>query len=244
METFNPVYIEDTLKDSNYIEVASMIRAAAKNFSGASKESPIWENSAFNLTKNVVIYCASVFGYFTLTDCYKVMLKADTDEIVDNLKAELASDKYGDEESFNIQCAIQYFNEYGLFEDKFKSGVLVTATTFLNQFQDYKAAKIFCPKQDDLTIESMDEIVDSGKILLFNVKNEALATSMGTFVKLHFQRSVLNRLKNPNRSKNRMAVIIADEYQDLVSVGHGGTIGDDKICAKGREAGLSLEISP
>ena len=236
METFNPVYIEHTLKDSNYIEVASMIRAAAKNFSGASKESPIWENSAFNLTKNVVIYCASVFGYFTLTDCYKVMLKADTDEIIDNLKVELASEKYGDEERFNIQCAIQYFTEYGLFEDKFKSGVLVTATTFLNQFQDYKAAKIFCPKFDDLTIKSMDEIVDSGKILLFNVKNEALARSMGTFVKLHFQRSVLNRLKNPDRSKNRMAMIIADEYQDLVSVGHGGTIGDDKICAKGREA--------
>lgn len=236
METFNPVFIEHPLKDSNYIEIASMIRAAAKNFSGASKESPIWENSAFNLTKNVVIYCASVYGYFTLTDCYKVMLKADSDEIIDNLKTALKKTDFDHEEKFNIQCAIQYFTEYGLFEDKFKSGVLVTATTFLNQFQDYKAARIFCPELDALTIKSMDEIVDSGKILLFNVKNEALARSMGTFVKLHFQRSVLNRLKNPDRSKNRMAMIIADEYQDLVSVGHGGTIGDDKICAKGREA--------
>lgn len=236
METFNPVFLEHPLKDTNYIEIASMIRAAAKNFSGASKESPIWENSAFNLTKNIVVYCASVIGYFTLNDCYKAMLIADSDEILDNLKKSLSEKEFDPEETYNIQCAIQYFTEYSLFEDKFKSGVLVTATTFLNQFQDYYASKIFCPSESELTIKSMDEIVDSGKILLFNVKNEALARSMGTFIKLHYERSVLNRLKYPNRPKKRMAMLIADEYQDLVSVGQGGTIGDDKICAKGREA--------
>jgi hypothetical protein len=282
MQTFNPVYIKDTIKDSNYLEVTSMIRAAAKNFSGSAKESPIWEDSAFNLTKNVVIYCAAIFKYFTLTDCYTTMLKADTDELIDNLKAivpefnsklnveeqnyseeeteeeQLAREikevkekilendskktikeikaEFDEEETYNIRCAIQYFTEYSLFEDKFKSGVLVTATTFLNQFQDYNAAKLFCPAEKDLTIKSMDEIVDGGKILLFNVKNEALARSMGTFIKLHYERSVLNRLKDPKRNKDVMAVLIADEYQDLVSIGHGGSIGDDKICAKGREA--------
>ena len=244
MQTFNPVYIEDALKESNYLEVTSMIRAAAKNFSGKAKESPIWEDSAFNLTKNVVVYCAAIYGYFTLTDCYKVMLKADSDEIIENLKELLSSvekvKKFDDEEQFNISCAIQYFTEYGLFEDKFKSGVLVTATTFLNQFQDYNAAKLFCPTEANLTIKSMDSIVDEGKVLLFHVKNEALARSMGTFIKLHYERSVLNRLKYPSRSKDRMAAIIADEFQDLVSVGQGGSIGDDKVCAKGREANFFL----
>ena len=126
MQTFNPVYMEDTLKESNYLEVTSMIRAAAKNFSGKAKESPIWEDSAFNLTKNVVIYCAAVYGYFTLTDCYKTMLKADSDEITENLKALLLKKKmngtidfHDDEEKFNIACAVQYFTEYCLFEDKF-----------------------------------------------------------------------------------------------------------------------------
>ena len=244
MQTFNPVYIEDTLKESNYLEVTSMIRAAAKNFSGKAKESPIWEDSAFNLTKNVVVYCAAIHGYFTLTDCYKTMLKADSDEIIENLKTILSKKNaaaiYDEEEKFNISCAIQYFTEYALFEDKFKSGVLVSATTFLNQFQDYNAAKIFCPPKAQLTIKSMDDIIDEGKILLFHVKNEALARSMGTFIKLHYERSVLNRLKYPNRKKDRMAAIIADEFQDLVSVGQGGSIGDDKVCAKGREANFFL----
>jgi hypothetical protein len=247
MQTFNPVYIEDTLKESNYLEVTSMIRAAAKNFSGKARESPIWEDSAFNLTKNIVIYCAAVYGYFTLTNIYKTMLMADKEEIIDNLKILLSENNVGDlsnifdaEENFNISCAAQYFTEYSSFEDKFKSGVLVTATTFLQQFQDYNAAKIFCPTEKSLTIKSMDEIVDKGKVLLFHFKNEALSRSMGTFVKLHYERSVLNRLKSPNRSKERMAAIIADEFQDLVSVGYGGSIGDDKVCAKGREANFFL----
>ena len=143
---------------------------------------------------------------------------------------------FDEEEIYNIECAVRYFKEYQQFEDKFKSGVLVTATTFLNQFQDYNVARLFCPSWKNLTIRSMDKIVDGGKIILFNLKNEALARSIGTFLKLHYERSVLNRLKDPTRSKDTMAALIADEYQDLVSVGYGGSIGDDKVCAKGREA--------
>ncbi len=206
MHTFNPVYVENPLKNSNYIEVTSMIRAAAKNFSGKAKESPIWEDSAFNLTKNIVVYCAAILDYFTLIDCYETMLKADSTEIIDNLEDAIAHDEdnphnFDEEEVYNINCAIRYFQEYQQFEDKFKSGVLVTATTFLNQFQDYNAANLFCPTFEKLTIKSMDELVDSGKIILFNLKNEALARSMGTFIKLHYERSVLNRLKDPERKR-------------------------------------------
>ena len=89
MHTFNPVYVENPLKNSNYIEVTSMIRAAAKNFSGKAKESPIWEDSAFNLTKNIVVYCAAILDYFTLIDCYETMLKADSKEIIDNFLQKL-----------------------------------------------------------------------------------------------------------------------------------------------------------
>lgn len=237
-QTFNPVYIEDPLKNSNFLEITSMIRAAAKNFSGKSNESPIWEDSAFNFTKNVVIYCAATMDYFTLTDCYEVMLKADEEKTIEDLKACVQDNKFDGEEKYNIVSAINYFKEFQSFEDKFKSGVLVSSTTFLNQFQEYKAAKIFCPTKESLTIRSMDEIIDEGKVLLFHTDNEALSKSMGTFVKLHYQKSVLNRLKDSSRESDHLATIIADEYQDLVSIGTGGSIGDDKVCAKGREAGF------
>ncbi len=82
----------------------------------------------------------------------------------------------------------------------------------------------------------MDEVVDGGKILLFDIASPALAKSMGTFIKLHFQQSVLNRLTNPVRGTERTAILITDEYQDVVSTGGGMTIGDDRFCAKNREA--------
>jgi hypothetical protein len=51
--TFNPIYVDDVLKMGRFLDVAQMVRAAAINFSGrSSADSPFWELSAFNLTKN------------------------------------------------------------------------------------------------------------------------------------------------------------------------------------------------
>ncbi len=234
--TFNPVYLKDSLIGSKFSEIASMIRAAAKNFSGRSHEAPIWENSAFNLTKNVVIYCAAVKGYYTLSDIYEAMLQASDKTLIKELGSILLEKEFSAEECYNIKVAIKYFEEFLQFEDKFRSGVLVTATTFLNQFQDYQVSKIFCPREEELSFKSMDEIIDNQVLLLVDIENESLSKSIGTFVKLHFEKSVLNRLKNPARSKEHMAIIVADEYQDLASVSHGAQIGDEKVLAKGREA--------
>ncbi len=234
--TFNPVYITAALKGSRFAEIASMIRAAAKNFSGKSSEAPIWENSAYNLTKNVVIYCAAVKEYFTLNDIYEVMIRASEPAIIKEMSDVLANGDFSDEEKYNIKCAIKYFEEFQQLEDKFRSSVSVTSTTFLNQFQDFQISKIFCPPEDELTLKSMDEIVDKQIILLVDIENDALAKSIGTFVKLHYEKSVLSRLRNPDRSKDHMAIIVADEYQDVASVSHGSQIGDEKILAKGREA--------
>jgi len=234
--TFNPVYIQDALKESRFAEIASMIRAAAKNFSGRSSEAPIWENSAFNLTKNVVIFCAATKNYFTLNDIYNAILMASEKNLIRDLEDSLDSNEFTEEEAYNIRCAIKYFDEFAGFEEKFRSGVSVTSTTFLSQFQDYQISKIFCPKIEDLTLTCMDEIIDKQIILLVDIENESLSKSIGTFVKLHYEKSVLSRLKDPKRSSEHMAIIVADEYQDLASVSHGSQLGDEKVLAKGREA--------
>ena len=141
------------------------------------------------------------------------------------------------EEIYNIDCAIEYFqNEYRQLDDKVRTGILATSTSFLNQFQEFRAAQIFCPTKENLTIRSMDELVDSGRIIMFDITTPALAKSMGTFIKLHYQQALLNRLSNPERDKSVSGVIIIDEYQDVVTVSSGTSIGDEKCLAKGREA--------
>ena len=235
---FNPIYVDDVLKMGRFLDVAQMIRAAAINFAGrGSSDSPFWELSAFNLTKNAIIYCAAVYGYYTLNDLYKAMVDAVEGNVADKLDEILSNSDLGEEEAHNVREALVYFNqEFQSFDPKLKTGILATATSFLNQFQEYQASRIFCPPEHERTFQSMDEVVDSGKILLFDINTPGLARAMGTFIKLHFQKSVLNRLIDSGRTTDRPALLIVDEYQDVVSSGYGSMAGDDRFLAKGREA--------
>ena len=239
---FNPVYVDNVLTAGRYLDVAQMIRSAAVNFAGkGSGDSPFWELSAFNLTRNAIVYCCAVCGYYTLNDLYTAMTEAVADGgdvgLAERLEAALRDKPWEAEEAHNIRQALAYFTgEFRSMDHKVKTGILATATSFLGQFQEFRASQIFCPPKEARTILSMDEVVDGGKLLFFDVASPGLARAMGTFVKLHFQQSVLQRLTSPGRGKERTALLIMDEYQDVVSSGYGSLIGDDRFLAKGREA--------
>lgn len=68
--SFNPVYMENALKDSKFARLAEMVRAAAVNFMGKSSDSPFWDVSSSHLIRNTIAYCAAQHGYFTLLDLY------------------------------------------------------------------------------------------------------------------------------------------------------------------------------
>jgi type IV secretory pathway TraG/TraD family ATPase VirD4 len=236
--SFNPIYVDSALKNGRFLDVAQMIRTAAINFSGRpSGDSQFWEQSAFNLTKNALVYVAAVHGYYTLNDLYTAMNDAVDDNAASKLEAALREGKFVTEEAVNIRHALSYFSqEFRNFDPKVKTGILATATSFLNQFQEFQASQIFCPPKNRRTIGSMDEVVDEGLFLFFDIDNPGLARALGTFIKLHYQQSVLRRLTDENRDKDRPAVLIIDEYQDVVSSGYGSMLGDDRFLAKSREA--------
>ena len=236
-ETFNPVFMDNILERSRFLEVAEMLRAASINFSGKSSDSPFWEVSAFNLLKNVVVYCAGTKGYFTLTDLYEGLVKATNDPLADELRSALETKKFSDEEVFNIECAIRYFDdEYRQLDNRVRTGILATTTAFLNQFQDFRAAKVFCPPRDGRTITSMSDAIVQGQIIFLDIENPALARSMGTLLKLHYEKATLDRLANRDRTGERAALLICDEYQDIVTCGGGNSLGDERYLAKCREA--------
>lgn len=235
--TFNPIYVPKALKNSKFLDIAQMIRAAAANFMGTTADSAFWNMSSFNLIKNALVFCAAKHSYYTLNDLYSAMVQARDNDVLEDLEKADKSDKFDDEEKFNIRKAIEYFRfEFRELDDRTRSGILATATSFLNQFQEYRAARIFCPPEDKQTILSIDALIDQGKILLFAVDSPGLARSMGTIMKLHFEQSVLNRLTDPKRSKEAVALLLMDEYQDIVTTGGGSALGDDRFLAKGREA--------
>jgi hypothetical protein len=239
--TYNPIFEPRALKNARFADTAHMIRAAASNFiaSGGANHD-FWEVQSYNLIRACLAFCAAVKpDYYTLSDLMTALVQAGSKTNLGLLKAALESERFDEEERFNIGCALEYFkDEYTKLEDKVRTSILATATNFLNQFREYQAEQIFCPKQEKLSIASMDEIVDSGKILLFDVTSPALARSMGTLVKLRYQQSVLDLLSRPEaRAAKRGALLVMDEYQDVATVGTGAVIGDDRYLAKAREAG-------
>jgi hypothetical protein len=236
--TFNPVYQRNALKNAGFSDIGKMIRSAAVNFMGKSFDSPFWEQSAATLVKNCLIYCAATKGYYTLTDLYTTMVRAVSDDVdfIKDLEACLKQENFDFEEKANIQFALQYFKfEYSQLDQKVRTGILATSTTFLNQFQEFQASQIFCPPEESLVIRSMDDVLDEGKLVLFDITNDGLARSMGTFIKLHYEKAVLKRLKQ-KRSTERPALLIVDEYQDVVTTGYGTDFGDETFLAEGREA--------
>jgi len=236
---FNPIFFEGTLKDAKFLEIAQMLRAAGSNFlSDRGQNADFWEVKSYDLMKACLIHCAVTKDYYTMTDLYTSIVKAVQESVVDELKDAIKEGTYDVEETFNIKRAIEYFEEeYQQLDDKIRTSILTTATSFLNQFQEYQAHSTFCPAKIDRTINSMNEVVDGGKIFLFDITNPALARSTGTLIKLLYQQSVLDRLKFPERGLTRPALLIIDEYQDVVTVGGAGSIGDVGYLAKGREAG-------
>lgn len=235
--TFNPIYVRNPLKNSAFLEVAHMIRSAAANHDSyaAKQDSAFWENSSFHLIRGALVYCAAVTGYYTLKDLYSVLVRAEDSAIGKGLLEAKNQKLWEEEEKANIAFAIEYFDEeYHKLEQKVRTSILATATSFLNQFQEYQAARIFCPSREQLTLLSMDEVIEQGKILLFDVGNPGLSRSMGTFIKLHYEGALLKRLKL-GESTARAGLLIIDEYQDVVSVGSGGALGDGAFLAKGRE---------
>ncbi|MGE3759542.1 MAG: type IV secretion system DNA-binding domain-containing protein, partial [Pseudobdellovibrionaceae bacterium] len=236
--SFNPVYAENPLRNSKFTELAEMVRAAAVNFMGKSSDSPFWDISSSNLIKNAIVYCAAQHGYFTLLDLYRSIVRASKENLAEDLRARLKTGVYSEEESFNIGRAIEYFeNEYSQLEDRVRSGIVATSTAFINQFQEFAANRILCPTRENLTIRSMEDLVREGKILLFDINQPGLARSMGTFIKLHYEQAVMNLLPElKEQNKTCTAALIIDEYQDVVTCGGGGTIGDDTFMAKVRES--------
>ena len=233
-QTFNPIFVKDALKGAKFLQITQMLRAAAANFS-RSKGGDFWDLSSFNLLKNCLVHLAATKNYYTLNDLYQTVLDASTTKLSDDLIEQLKKPDLEAEIKSNMESAQRYFEkEFSTFEDKLRTNIIATTTSFLNQFQEYQAARIFCPDEKDLTIESMAQAISESKIILFDVTEVGLSKAMGTFVKLSFDQAVLDRLKN-GESNLIPAVMIVDEYQDVVSVGNNGSLGDDKFLAKCRE---------
>ncbi|MGE3682698.1 MAG: hypothetical protein AB7G93_13315 [Bdellovibrionales bacterium] len=236
----NPIYRPHMLKDSGYMYVAGMIKAATVNFMGKEEgDQKFWGSKGATLIKNLLVFCVAKFGdYFTLRDFYQEMIEVGERDFSAEIHSAIQNGKYDWEEKRNLEIASDYFErEFVSLDQKLKDSIAQTASSFLSQIREARIERVFCPSKDEVSFWGFDEIVDEGKIFVFGIDVPGLAGPISVLMKLMYQRSVMDRIINKKRLESkRLAVSIYDEYQSFVSLGGGQIEGDDDFAAKRREA--------
>ncbi len=238
---FNPIWREELLKNSAFTMIANSLRLASVNFLGSSSDNRFWEQSSFNLLKNALIYCAAKYDYFTFRELYRSLVVARdeglAEDLVNCLNNPERTTAWDAEERANIEMAIGYFrDEFAQMDQKIRTSILATATSFLNEFLEYRVSRVLSPARGEISLPSMAGAVQSGKLICLHIENDALARSIGTLLKLLFQEAVLARVTDANHDQARHALLVMDEYQDVATSGGGAGLGDDRFLAKARES--------
>lgn len=234
---FNPLWRSDLLKNSAFLTVAHTLKLASANFLGSSAESRFWEQASFNLLKCSLVYCAASFPYFTFKELYQTLVLAREGSLAAALVDRLKEERWDAEERANIAMAIGYFqDEFSQMDQKIRTSILATATGFLSEFLEFRISQVLSPKQTEITLVSIEEAIEQGQWICLHIENDALARSVGVLFKLMYQEALLQRVNHPDHAQARYAVLVMDEFQDVVTSGGGVGLGDDRFLAKARES--------
>ena len=221
--------------DGNYEKIASTIKYASQNILGSDSKSKFWEKRAYDLTIAALISCHISKDYYTINDLRSEMV-ALNEEKLESLKEELIYKKFNEEELHNAQMALISIEEYILMGKEMKTSILASATVFLDLFNDFRIAKIFCPKKEEINLETFEDIVTGNNVIMTSFRSLDISRGLGTFLKILYTQAVKTTFLNQG-DKKKDYFFFADEYQEIV------TARDADITAVGREFGLVHLIS-
>ncbi len=232
---FNPIYRKDQLQNGNYERLASVIKYASKNVLGSDPKSKFWDKKAYDLVIMGIVSCHLSYDYYTINDLRAEIVTINPEKL-EALESKLESGIFNTEETHNIKMGLMSIREYIAMGDELKSSILASATVFLDLFNDYQVASIFCPSKSEVNLNSFDELVGANKIILTYFDSLELSRGLGTFLKILFTNASKRHFLS-NRDKDRRYFLFADEFQEIA------TESDTDITALGREFGIIHIIS-
>jgi TraM recognition site of TraD and TraG len=148
-----------------------------------------------------------------------------------------------------------FYQDWARIEPKLRTSIIEGISVFLSLFDDNPDVKrVFCPpraaydpeaNKDGLfgtPLPPWQELLEQGKIVTLNFPvsaNPGLARTLGTLLKLDFERAVLMRIPEMEKRRNhhfREVLFLCDEYQSFATVGEHDPTGDEKFFALSRQA--------
>jgi hypothetical protein len=147
-----------------------------------------------------------------------------------------------------------YWEHWKFFRNEVKTSIVQGIAVFLSLFEtDPNVRRVFCPPQElyetkidvfdpgAVVLEPFDQLIETGKVIGLNFPvslNPALAKTIGTMMKIDYQRAVQLRIpkmeKEPDRHF-RPTVFICDEYQNFATVGGDSPVGDERFFSISRQ---------
>jgi hypothetical protein len=147
-----------------------------------------------------------------------------------------------------------YWEHWKFFRNEVKTSIVQGIAVFLSLFEtDSDVRRVFCPPKDlyegklsktDPKAQVMppfDDLIESSKVVGLNFPvalNPALAKTIGTLMKVDYQRAVQLRIPKMDREPHRHfrpTVFICDEYQNFATVGGDNPTGDERFLSISRQ---------
>lgn len=147
-----------------------------------------------------------------------------------------------------------YWEHWKHFRAEVKTSIVQGIAVFLSLFEtDPDVRRVFCPPRelyagepcsadpDGRVLPPFDDLIESGKVVGLNFPvalNPAVAKTVGTLMKVDYQRAV--QLRIPRMSVEparhfRPTVFICDEYQNFATVGGDNPTGDERFLSISRQ---------
>ena len=147
-----------------------------------------------------------------------------------------------------------YWEHWKFFRSEVKTSIVQGIAVFLSLFEtDPQVRRVFCPPKDlydgkpctadphGIVLRPFDELIESGKVVGLNFPvalNPALAKTIGTMMKIDYQRAVQLRIPKMDAEPHwhfRPTVFICDEYQNFATVGGDNPTGDERFLSISRQ---------
>jgi hypothetical protein len=147
-----------------------------------------------------------------------------------------------------------YWEHWKFFRSEVKTSIIQGIVVFLSLFEtDPEMRRVFCPPKElydgmhcptdpnGRVLPPFEELIESGMVVGLNFPvalNPALAKTIGTMMKIDYQRAVQLRIPRMEAEPDRHfrpTVFICDEYQNFATVGGDSPTGDERFLSLSRQ---------
>lgn len=147
-----------------------------------------------------------------------------------------------------------YWEHWKFFRSEVKTSIVQGIAVFLSLFEtDPDVRRVFCPPKElyqgkpcasdpgGIVMHPFEDLIETGKVVGLNFPvalNPALAKTIGTMMKIDYQRAMLLRIPRMDAEPDkhyRASVFICDEYQNFATVGGDNPTGDERFLSLSRQ---------